>query len=150
MKIINCGCCVKETRLQKVWKRLTRKRVELSYTPSEGCSIYFRTFYVIDRRWWRISKNIWENTAIRLWRFFLPKKKIEINFDKIILPRINKEGVYPKLLTEDIIGVQPLRGPISLKPIMIPAFECKNPFSIISEGNRILSMEEIRKVNENR
>ena len=34
--------------------------------------------------------------------------------------------------------------------ILMPAFECKNPFPIISEGNRILSMEEIRKVNENR
>jgi hypothetical protein len=39
-------------------------------------------------------------------------KKVAGDFSKIIIPMIRR--VYPELLTEEIVGVQPMSGPVGL------------------------------------
>ena len=102
------NCCRKTNKIERLWNRLTRKRVEWSSPDSDTLS--FRCVYVSDRLWWKFTKAVWKLTIGKL----LPKpnKKIHTvgNFDKFTFPQIN--CVPPTLLTEDIIGVQPMTGPI--------------------------------------
>ena len=149
--MLNCCCRPPKTPLQKLWGKMTTKTTRSEYPDSPG-RFHIPISYVCHRPWWALTLKVWRarNTAVRLWRLFFPRKQFQVNFDRIVLPMI--ERVSPELITSEIIGVQPMKD-YDDKPfgkIVMPAFTKPFPFPIISDHKGILSMDEIREVNKMR
>jgi hypothetical protein len=101
--MIGC-CCRRSSRWSRFIKWLTTNTVEL--TDRKGQPLRFRTLYVTPKLWFRAVQWVWYLPRRMFYAMFPPHVP---QFDKFVFPRIDR--VTATLVTQDILGVQPMQGP---------------------------------------